>query len=210
MIEARDIIFNAIAEHGIQNEFNRGKFLYREESPSQHIYAIKSGLVGLYKVTSEGKEILLRVFGNKFFFGHRSFLAGEVHHASALILNRSEIYQISADKFLSILEKNKLYLFVMQVLSKELRVCENRFVNMQEKDTLQRVAHTLVFLKCRDPEHHWSRKEIADYCGLTMESVIRSLSRLEKDGFLFKEGRNLKLSMSQEHLCKYGITIKNS
>lgn len=198
--------FSLILKHGRKLRLERGEYLYNEGDASRYIYAIESGLVGLYKVTSEGKEILLRVFGKGYFLGHRSFITGEEHHATAVVLSKSNIYQISTSSFSSLLENSQYARLVLRVLGKELRHCENRFAKMQEKDTLFRVAEALIFLKCRDPKYQWTRKEIADFCGLTMESVIRALSKLERDRFLKKEGRLLELSLSPENLCRYGIS----
>ena len=43
----------------VQHKFTKGRTIIRSEEPAMHLYLIKTGSVNYYRVTPEGREILL-------------------------------------------------------------------------------------------------------------------------------------------------------
>ena len=68
-----------------------------------------------------------------------------------------------------------------------------------------RIIESLIFLKNRYPAHHWTRREIGEYCGAKTETVSRVLGDLERSKVIEKVGRDIlildeyaMLAMAQE------------
>src|SRR5690554_6272095 len=66
--------------------YRKGDIVYHEGEQGERVYLIRDGVVGLFSLSEEGQETLLRVFSKDSIFGHRSFVAQEPYHASAICL----------------------------------------------------------------------------------------------------------------------------
>jgi len=175
-------------------KFKKSDIIYNEGDLPLGLYFIKKGYIGLTRLSVSGNETLLRVFSPKYFFGHRSLMAGEAYHANATALVACEVVFIPKEIFSKIIKKdNSLLLFLAQILAKELRVAENKFSSLASSKVTARIVQTLAFLRTKYPEYKWTRKEIGEYCGAKTETVSRVLTILEEQGLINKNGRNIEI-----------------
>lgn len=175
-------------------DVKRGEHIYQQGDKPKGIYFVKQGLVGLTKIGLTGKEHLLRFFRQGQFFGHRSLFSNEDYHGSTVALEQTKLKLVSKETVLEVLNSNPKLLFgVVDVLSRELRRCENQHVLILDNQINIRVAQGLVFLKDLHPNHNWTRQEIANFCASTVSTVIKSLSNLEELGFIKQEGRSIHI-----------------
>lgn len=183
-----------LIQKGKIKKFKRGDILYNKGDSSRQLTYTLSGIVGLVNLSSNGHESLLRVFGEKFFVGYRSFLVDEDYHATAVALSDGELlifpYQ-TAEEVLS--DVPELFLHISRMLARDLRIAEERFNDITGKRVISRIIETLIFLKQRHPSYQWTRREIGEFCGAKTETVTRALTRLEKEGLIRKEGREILL-----------------
>jgi CRP-like cAMP-binding protein len=175
-------------------KFKRGDILYNKGDSSRQLTYTLSGIVGLVNLSPNGHESLLRVFGERFFVGYRSFLVDEDYHATAVALSDGELlifpYQ-NAEEVLR--EVPELFLHISRMLARDLRIAEERFNDITGKRVISRIIETLIFLKQRHPSYQWTRREIGEFCGAKTETVTRALTKLEKSGLIKKEGREIIL-----------------
>lgn len=176
----------------------RGEFLYRATEDAKYLYFVKSGLVGLVMIGINGHEHLLRLFKPGQFFGHRALFSKEKYHASAVALEETKIIKLDRDIICQLIRQHwEISFAVIEALAKELRLAEEKLVSRSEKDVSARIAETIIFLKDRHPEHQWTRKEIADYCGSTTPTVIKTLARFEAEGLIAQKGRQIQILQRQ-------------
>jgi CRP-like cAMP-binding protein len=179
-------------KHLVPVKANKGDIIYHQGDVPTGVYHVKSGHIGLLTVTPNGNETLLRVFGPNYFFGHRSLISNEEYHATTMALVDSELVFIPKEDFDTIVHaKPNILMHVAQVLAKELRRAENKFRDLANSNVTSRIIQALAFIKTRYPDHKWTRKEIGEYCGAKTETVSRVLGKLEKEGLIVKEGRNI-------------------
>lgn len=173
----------------------RGEAVYRQGESPKGMYFVKRGLVGLVILApSSGKEHLMRFFRQGQFFGHRAMFSEEGYHGTAVALEATEIRFVPRDVILAAVTKHpELLKDVVQVLSKELRRCENHQVMILENQILGRIAQSLVYLKDIHPEHNWTRQEIANFCASTVSTVIKGMARLEELGLIQQDGRVIRI-----------------
>jgi CRP-like cAMP-binding protein len=120
--------------------------------------------------------------------------AGETHHATAVALEDTGIVSVSRTTLLRVIEIfPKISLCILENLAKELKTAELGRVSIADKNVIARVAESLLYLRERFPEHQWTRREIAEFCGSTTPTVIRALAKLERDGLIRKNGRTIKI-----------------
>lgn len=174
--------------------FKRGDLVYRQGDSPVGIYFVKSGLVGLRKCGPSGKEHLLRFFRQGQFFGHRSLFSKEDYHGSAIVLEPTSLKLVPQEIIKTALTKHpELLIDVVQVLARELRRCESQHVMILDNQINSRVAQSIVYLKDLNPDHNWTRQEIADFCASTVSTVIKSLAELEALGLIKQDGRSIQI-----------------
>lgn len=181
-----------LKDFGRDKVFSKGDVLYNKGDRPSGIYYIKKGIVSLINLAPNGSESLLRVFGEEFFIGYRSFLASESYHATSIALTDVDLIYLPFENTQIILEKcPQMLLHLCQMLARDLRVAEERFNDLTGKRAVNRIIESLVFLKQRQPEYHWTRREIGEFCGAKTETVTRVLTQLEKEGHITKSGRQI-------------------
>lgn len=178
----------------VRREVRKGDVLYREGEQPRGLYYVCKGLFGLTLLSESGAESLVRIFPACSYLGHRSFLAEENYHATAQALKKSEIIFFPKDIAHKILlEQPNVLLGIARLLAFDLKVAETRLNDMVGKRAFARVAEALIFLKHKNEEFPWTRREIGEFCGVKTETVSRVLSELEDQGHINKEGRLIKI-----------------
>ena len=183
-----------LLEDGRRKAFAKGALIYQEGDLPEALYFVQTGLVGLMKSTSTGVESLLRVFKQGQFFGHRSLFSEEPYHAGSRALEPSEIVMVQKSSVIRLFdEEPRAYFFLARALAKELRRAENRSVMISEMQLKQRVASALLLFKKLNPDHLWTRTEIANYCASRTPTVIKTLSELEEQGIIKQDRRKIEI-----------------
>ncbi len=179
----------------LRREVKKGDVLYREGESPRGLYYVCKGLFGLTLLSENGAESLVRVFPNCSYLGHRSFLAEENYHATAQALKNSEVIFFPKEIALKLFQKNPdVLLAIARLMAVDLKVAETRLNDMVGKRAFARVAEALIFLKHKNEEFPWTRREIGEFCGVKTETVSRVLSELEDQGHIKKEGRLIKIT----------------
>ncbi|MNK07395.1 cAMP receptor protein [compost metagenome] len=186
-MELREIFVNASLVYA-----KRGDVLYRAGEQPRNIYFVEKGLVGLALWAESGKDHLARLFKEGQIFGHRSLFAHEAYHATATVIDDSILRVLDKDQMRERMKGNcELAEKLLEILAKELRQAESRQLVLSEKDAPTRIAEAIVYLKELHPAYDWTRQEIADFCGTTTPTVIRTLAKFAEDGLIEQRGREI-------------------
>lgn len=178
----------------IRKDVKKGDILYREGESPRGLYYVCKGLFGLSLISENGAESLVRIFPSCSYIGHRSYLADEPYHATAQALKASEIIFFPKDIAHKILVQNpEVLMAIAKLMAFDLKVAETRLNDMIGKRAFARVAEALIFLKHKNEEFPWTRREIGEFCGVKTETVSRVLGDLEDQGHIKKEGRLIKI-----------------
>lgn len=178
----------------VRRQVRKGDVIYREGEEPRGLYYVCKGLFGLTLLSESGAESLVRIFPACSYLGHRSFLAEENYHATAQALKNSEIIFFPKDTAHKILmEQPDVLLGIARLMAVDLKIAETRLNDMVGKRAYARVAEALIFLKHKNEEFPWTRREIGEFCGVKTETVSRVLSELEEQGHIKKEGRLIKI-----------------
>lgn len=183
-----------LIENKIEQSFKRNQIIYHEGDTPKHLYFIVSGLVGLFHVSEDGKETFFRVFGKDDIFGHRSYFAEESYHASSIALTPVKLAVISTEECSRICQNNpELIRKITKIMARDLGKAELRMAGLLDKTAHRRISESLVYLKLKHPDYTWTRKEIGEYSGSTLETVTRVMTILEKKGLIEKNGRDFNI-----------------
>lgn len=178
----------------LRKTIKKGKLLYRAGEVPKGFFYVEKGLFGLTIISENGVESLVRIFTPKSYLGHRSFLAEDIYHASALALKDSEVLFFPNEWIDSLFSQHPQILLAMSKrLAKDLKEAEMRLNDMVGKRAFNRVAEALLFLKNQNEEFPWTRKDIGEFCGVKTETVSRVLRDLEENNLIKKEGRLIEI-----------------
>lgn len=183
-----------LAKGTTMHPLKRGETLYQTGDLPTGLHFIQHGLIGLVAIGSTGNEYLIRLAKTGQYVGHRSLFAGETHHATAVALEDTHVISVSKTVILRVISLfPKVALLILETISKELKNAELGRVSLADKNVIARVAESLLYLYERFPEHQWTRREIAEFCGSTTPTVIRTLAKLEAQGIILQTGRKIEI-----------------
>ena len=177
--------------------FDAGAFLFQETEQATEIFNIVSGVVKTTTTLADGRQSTAAFFFNHDLLG--MFEAGYYSHtAEALTSVTAYSFPIDALELLLRNDPDLQFHFFSKVLD-ELRVAQRQALVLGRFGAAQRIALFLDLLD-RHSEMHRSggpsisipmdRADIADYVGLTVESVSRTLQRLHRAGIIHLDGRH--------------------
>lgn len=168
--------------------------IYYEGDPVRRLYELVSGSVMLYKLLPDGRRQVVEMLRPGDIFG---LAGGEEYDCTAETLTDTEVHEVD----LRLVENsNDLQRTLTKCLTNQMRVLHEHAVLLGRKSAIERVASFLMHLVpdrggavCTGPQGgddsfdlklHMTRQEIADYLGLTIETVSRVVSDLKRRGVI--------------------------
>ena len=166
---------------GVTMSFPRNGEIYGEDEPAEYLYKIVSGAVRTYKIYGDGRRQIGAFYLSGDMFGLEM---GEAHAFSAEAVTRTKVmfFKRSAVMVLAA-QENDVAGRLWALTARELfRVQEHTLLLVQTAQ--ERVVSFLLEMLARTPASNavdlaMSRRDIADYLGLTVETVSRTLTQLE-------------------------------
>ena len=168
-------------------KYNRGAELFGEAEPAEYVYQVIDGSVRSYKLLSDGRRQInaFHLVGD--IFGLEN---GDTHRFTAEAIVDT-IVRLVKSVSLSHIAKNDVIVArdLLNMTAKNLQRAEDHMLLLGRKTSLERVAAFLL-----EMDHRLTaagvmalpmcRRDIADYLGLTLETVSRALSALHDQGIL--------------------------
>jgi len=177
------------------NEINykKGTEIYGEKEPADYVYQVKSGAVRSYKLLCDGRRqigafhLAGDIFGLENGSEHR-FTAEAIIDTTVRLIRRQSLELVAESDVL--VARN-----LLSMTANNLQHAEDHMLLLGRKTSLERVAAFLIEMDKRLTAAGvialpMSRRDIADYLGLTLETVSRALSRLHELGILGFIGNN--------------------
>jgi len=180
-----DILFTwgAVAKKYLKDEI-----IFYEDELALFYYQVIEGSVKMFCANEDGKEFTQGVFEKGCSFGEPPLFINEVYPCSAIAVEDCVIIKISKDKFLTIIQEYpEINNRFMQLLALRVyrKAMTNRHIVNQKPE--HRISAFLIDYKQQnrvsDSEKlqiPYTRQEIADFTGLRVETVIRTLTQMKK------------------------------
>lgn len=177
---------NALSKLAVSHSFEAGEFVFWEGDAPNEFYVVSSGRVKVLKHSSQGKEFVVAFFGPGEVFGEVAVFEERPYPASAQAVSDSELLGIGKDRFVAFLSSHpEVSLRIINMLGGRLRDAQNRLNALAGERAEQRVAKTLLMLSSKLGQSlPFTRQEIADMSGTTIETTIRVMSRMKSGGII--------------------------
>lgn len=177
---------DALSKLSVSRSFEAGQYVFWEGDAPAHFFVVASGRVKVLKHSSLGKEFVVAFFGPGEVFGEVAVFEGRPYPASAQAISDAEVLAIGMGDFLAFLSEHpEVSLSIINMLGGRLRDAQNRLNALAGERAEQRVAKTLLMLSSKLGQSlPFTRQEIADMSGTTIETTIRVMSRMKSGGII--------------------------
>jgi CRP-like cAMP-binding protein len=166
---------------GAPMSFARNAEIYGEGEPADYLYKVISGTVRTYKVLSDGRRQIGAFYMAGDVFGLET---GDEHTFSAEAISDAKVLVIKRNALVALAERdNEVARQLWALTGRELSRVQDHIL-LLIKTAQERVVGFLLEMAERASndgavELPMSRQDIADYLGLTIETVSRTLTTLE-------------------------------
>lgn len=177
--------------------FARGKHIYRGGDDTQAIYIVSSGTVKSYILMEDGEEQVLNFYMPGDVIGLDS-MGSNCHVSSTIALEETTVCRLP----LSGLQNRALGQDFLNMISDNMLRDHNMMLMLARKNADGRMASFLVDMFKRVERHGYSvdviklamtRQDIANYLGLAIETVSRTLRRFQDSGMLEVTRRKIRV-----------------
>jgi len=170
----------AFERHGVRVTYDRNEEIYAQDDAVELLYRVVKGVVRTSRLTMDGRRQVGDFYYPGDLFGlepgpdHR-FGAEALEDCEVLVVRRSAVRAAAGDAELdrAILEAQRL----------EMERLQDHVVMLGRKSARERVASFLMSIAQRGCDEHanlaMGRQDMADYLGLTIETVSRMLTQLQ-------------------------------
>ena len=203
----RDVVFSYLDEKTIsdlcdnkeEQFFRKGEIINHEGEKINTFKYLKSGLVKLFRRTSTGEEQVITITRPFEFVSNMSIFSEERYQYSVSALEDSVVCMVNLEFIKDLFMKNGG--FAMGLLSKISMINDkiiSQTLDIRQKNLIGRVAYVMLYFtkeiyKSRVFDLPVSRKEIADYIGMSTANVIRTMSDFKREGIIRIYGKTIEV-----------------
>jgi len=184
----------------VEKNYRQGESIIKEGTKIRDFSYLKSGLVKLFRSDHSGKEQIITIAKPMDYVSLLSVFSNKKYNYSVTALEDSVTCNLNLEDIRSIINENgKL---ALNLLSKMSRVTDKLILDsldIRVKHLRGRVAYLLIYFSedvysSLEFDLPLTRKEMAEYVGMTTENVIRTLSEFRKDGILKIYGKTIHIA----------------
>ena len=181
----------------IREDYGKGDTVFSEGDQGRGFYIAESGSVKIYKLSLDGKEQILHIFGPGEPFGEVPVFTGKPFPANAMALKNSRLLLFPKKDFIDLISKDpSLTLNMLGVLSMRLRQFTVQIESLSLKEVPGRLAAHLIWLS----NHQANKKEVrldiskgqlASLLGTIPETLSRILSKMNTQNLIEVKGKEI-------------------
>jgi CRP/FNR family transcriptional regulator len=202
----------AIKKIAIEKQFNKGEIVVAEGDEGKGFFVIVEGRVKVFKVSAEGKEQILHIFGPGQPFGEVPVFAGQRFPANAQAIDNTKALFFPRVAIVGLITANpSLALNMLAEMSKKLRLFAVQIENLSLKEMPARLASYLIHLAVEQDQKEVvtlkiSKGQLASILGTIPETLSRIFAKLSGNNLIRVEGKKITLLDRDglEDLAEYG------
>ena len=181
---------------------DRGHHCYRQDEHFSAVYAVRLGCIKTFYTTADGREQVTGFHLPGEIFGMDG-IAQARHVNSAVALETSAVCEIPFDRLQELSTRiSSLQRHFFQLMSAEIAADQQLITLLSKSSAEERMAAFFVSISSRFALRHqsplrfrlpMSRGDISNYLGLTVETVSRILSRLQKSEIIAIDNKEIQI-----------------
>jgi CRP-like cAMP-binding protein len=177
---------------GIRYNVPKGQYVYHEGDEAYHYFQILSGAVKVVNYNEEGREFIQGMFSENQPVAEATIFGDYNFPSSGITTEDSRICKLPKDRFFDLLADNPdIHLKFSASISRKLHfktiVGKEMAFNSPEKQILAIIEYYKMYTVPTEKESvmiPYTRQQIAGMTGLRVETVIRTVKKMEKKGVI--------------------------
>ncbi|MFH1160825.1 MAG: Crp/Fnr family transcriptional regulator [bacterium] len=179
--------------------FKSGEIIVKEGAPMSYVLSFTSGIAKVFIQGTGNRRLILQFLKPTQFLGGPGIYLDNMHYFSVVAVEDSSVCFIDIHVFKKIIRENPDFAEAfMKELSKNGVFNYDRFISLTYKNMHGRIADALLYLHHeiyneRNFRIEISRQDLADFTGMSKDSVIRTLKELKEDKLIEVENKFITL-----------------
>lgn len=202
----------ALRAIAVKEDYVKGETIFSEGADGRGFFIAESGSIKIYKLSFDGKEQILHIFGPGEPFGEVPVFTGRKFPANAMALKASKVLFFPRKAFIDLISSDpSLALNMLGVLCMRLRQFTVQIENLSLKEVPGRLAGHLIWLSgdqgSRDKVRlDISKGQLASLLGTIPETLSRILAKMANQDLIEVRGRDIRIIDFEglKELAEYG------
>lgn len=190
-----------VSDTKVSKTYKKGDAIFEEGERLDGVFCVRDGVSKLSKLSSNGKDQIIKLATKGEILGQRSVIAEESANLSAVAIKDVDLCFIPKESILHTLNTNPNFAVeVLRHMANDLREADDVIVNMSQKTVKQRIAEAFIYLKNEFGEDEngflklsLSREDMSNVVGTATESTIRIISEFKKKGMIETSGKQVRI-----------------
>lgn len=179
----------------------KDQVLFHAGDKASDYFQVEEGSVKMFVASNDGQEFIQGIFTSGESFGEPALIGNFQYPGSVVALESTKVWKLPSDYFVQMLKENfDLHWKMNQVLCQRLRYKSMVLSEISSYEPEHRLTTLLRYYKSKHAKPNtavkvivpYTRQQLADMSGLRVETVIRTVKKMEKDGKLMLEGHRIK------------------
>ena len=166
----------------------KGKILYMPEDTSEVLFLLKQGRVQLYRISPDGKKLIIATIGPGTVFGEMALIGQGMHNTFAEAIENCVLCVMSREDVERLLiTKPKVALRIFEVLGRRLKEAEARLEEIAFKGIPARLASLLLALSADQGSETitgLTHQDLAEQVGTYRETTTQTLNHFKAEGLI--------------------------
>lgn len=169
----------------------KDEILFHEGDAANFFYQVEEGTIKMVTYSLDGKEFIQGLFYQGDSFGEPPLFCDFPYPGSATTLIDTKILRIPKDRFFELLKEHfEIHVHLDRILCERLKYKNMILSEISFYDPEHRILSLLGYLKSKAPASDQpfqvplTRQQLADMSGMRVETVIRTIKRMEETGKL--------------------------
>ena len=180
---------------------SKDQVLFEEGRQALDYFQVEEGKVKMYVLNPDGQEFTQGIFSPGESFGEPPLLGDFPYPSSAIAIEAGKVWRMPKSDFVRLLRDNfDVHMKLDQVLCRRLQYKSMILTEVSSYDPEHRLLTIIRYFKSKISKHPgrekvivpFTRQQLADMTGLRVETVIRTVKKMEKEGKLILEGHKIK------------------
>ena len=176
-------------------EVKKGKIFYRPKDTGEIVFILKKGVVQLYRISPEGKKLVIYTLRDGAMFGEMSLLGQRLHNIFAEAITDCTICTMNRDDIERlVMERPQVALRILEITGNRLRETEEQLEGLAFKSIPSRLAALLLRLAGDGDEvAGLTHQDLAEMIGTYRETTTQTLNDMKAQGILEIGRRRLSI-----------------
>jgi CRP/FNR family transcriptional regulator, cyclic AMP receptor protein len=173
---------------------HRGRIFFTPNETGEVLFILKAGSVVLYRITDDGRRIVIGTVGAHSIFGEMALLGQDMSDTYAEALEDCTLCVMSRADVIRLIERYpSIAIRLLDRMAQRLREAEDRMADVVYRPVPARVAGVLLRLAGADETVRVSHQDLAELAGAQRETVTRTLGQFKAGGLVELERMHVRI-----------------